>query len=358
VAGAPTPALVWLVGADGLRQYESLSPSPPMDRSRAFASGGLYVARSGWDAASSLLTIDAGPHGFLNGGHAHADALSVDLTVQGEPLFVDPGTYTYTVSAEWRDRFRDTRAHNAATVDGRASASPSGPFQWASRADARCDAWFDDGRTVLFSGVHDGFTQAAVSYRRTIVYLRPSIWIVRDEIHGAGEHNLAVHWQCHPSVSSEVTDGTVLLRNDHLRVSMMTAESAVWTRDEGWMSPMYGVREPISRLTALRRSRDAVCLTTMITAAPVEANIVALESGDPAPVQVQVHGRAGILLVGGGRFGGLETDAAVAWLERGPAGEPIAVTATSWSRLTVDGVACTQTARAGVHWVIGEGVKA
>jgi hypothetical protein len=366
VAGAATPALVWLLGADGLRQYESLSPAPRPDRSRAFASGGLYVARSGWDAASSLLTIDAGPHGFLNGGHAHADALSLDLTVEGAPLFIDPGTYTYTVSADWRDRFRDTRAHNAATVDGRASAVPSGPFQWASRATARCDAWFDDGQTVLFSGVHDGFEQreageageAGVAYRRTILYLRTAVWIIRDEIHGAGDHDLAVHWQCHPSVSANVADGAVLLSSDRLRVSMQTAETAAWSVDEGWVSPMYGVREPISRLTALRRGRDVVCLTSMIDAAG-GAKIVALESGSSAPVQVTVDGRAGVLLVGGGRFGGLETDAAVTWIELGAAGEPIAVTATSWSRLTLDGVPCpAQASRSGVRWVIDQAVKA
>jgi hypothetical protein len=360
VAGAPTPALVWLLGADGLRHFEALRPSPPPDRSRAFVRGGLYVARSGWDAASSLLTIDAGPHGFLNGGHAHADALSVDLTVQGVPLLIDPGTYTYTTSADWRNQFRDTRAHNAATVDQRASAVPSGPFQWASRATARCDAWFDDGRTVLFSGVHDGFEQApGVTYRRTIVYRRPSLWIVRDEIHGAGDHELAVHWQCHPSVSADVTDGMVLLRNNLLRVSMHTAESVAWSVGEGWMSPMYAVREPISRLTAVRRGADTVCLTTMIAAAPVEAKILPLDSRALSPVQVHVDGHVGMLLIGGGRLGGLDTDAAVAWIELGSGGEPVTVTATSWSRLTLDGVACTsQASRSGVQWVIGEAGKA
>jgi hypothetical protein len=66
-----------------------------------------------------------------------------------------------------------------------------------------------------------------------------------------------------------------------------------------------------------------------------------------------------MLLIGGGRLGGLDTDAAVAWIELGPGGEPVTVTATSWSRLTLDGVACTsQASRSGVQWVIGEAGKA
>ncbi len=49
---------------------------------------GYYVSRT---PTGDHLLFDAGPHGFLNGGHAHADALSVVLTVQGRPLLDRPG---------------------------------------------------------------------------------------------------------------------------------------------------------------------------------------------------------------------------------------------------------------------------
>ncbi len=106
VAGSPTAELVWLLGPNGLRRFNAIPHAPPTQLSKAFRDGGLYVVRSGWQSDSAMMTIDAGPHGFLSGGHAHADALSIDLTVHGQPVFVDPGTLTYTVSAENRDRFR------------------------------------------------------------------------------------------------------------------------------------------------------------------------------------------------------------------------------------------------------------
>ena len=69
--------------------------------------------------------FDCGRHGFLNGGHAHSDALSVVLTVAGRALLVDPGTATYTMDPEMRDRFRGTAMHNTVLVNGRPQADPA-----------------------------------------------------------------------------------------------------------------------------------------------------------------------------------------------------------------------------------------
>ena len=367
VAGGPTSELVWLLGADGLRAFQALQPAPPSGLSKAFPSGGLYVARSGWDAAASLVTIDAGPHGFLNGGHAHADALSIDLTVNGAPFVVDPGTYTYTMTREWRDQFRHTRSHNAATVDGRASAVPAGPFQWSTRVTSACDTWFDDGHVLLFSGVHDGFKPA--NYRRTVVYLRPAIWIIRDEFRAAGEgegegegkveHELAVHWQCKTgiTVSPEAGETLRLTSAEGPDVIIRTAEPAGWNVDETWISPMHGLRERSSRLTAARRGTDVICLTTMISGTVVEASLMPRDDNS-ARVDVRWGNRAGVLLFGGGRFGRLDTDAVVAWIEIGPDAEPHSVTAASYSRLTMDGVACGAPAGVGVQWTLRESIRA
>lgn len=49
--------------------------------------------------------------------HAHADALSFQLWLDGKALVVDPGTFTYEPGAQ-RDWFRGTRAHSTVAVDG------------------------------------------------------------------------------------------------------------------------------------------------------------------------------------------------------------------------------------------------
>jgi len=63
--------------------------------------------------------FDVGAHGYMNAGHAHADALSLTLSLANRPLLVDPGTSTYTMEPRLRDRMRGTSNHNTVTVDGR-----------------------------------------------------------------------------------------------------------------------------------------------------------------------------------------------------------------------------------------------
>jgi len=54
-------------------------------------------------------------HAYLSkqpSGHFHNDVGSITLAVDGIPVFVDPGSFVYTPSAVWRNRFRSVQAHN------------------------------------------------------------------------------------------------------------------------------------------------------------------------------------------------------------------------------------------------------
>ena len=64
------------------------------------------------------LAFDCGAPGpsFLP-AHAHADALSFQLWVDGRPMVLDPGTSTYT-AGDTRRRERGTESHSTVAVDG------------------------------------------------------------------------------------------------------------------------------------------------------------------------------------------------------------------------------------------------
>jgi hypothetical protein len=271
VAGVPSSELVWLLGKSGLDAFSRITPELPASNACWFRDGGTAVLRSGWDASASVLTIDAGPHGFMNAGHAHADALSIDLTIGGTPVLVDPGTYTYTVSPDWRDRFRETAMHNAVTVDGCSSATVAGPFQWLTRAESRCEQWEvnPEERVVLFSGSHDGFERLrpAVRYTRLVAYFEPDLWVVRDEISGSGEHELAVHWQCDTGISCHGGAGSLMLTRGRTEVlGLHVVETAAWRFYDGSVSPAYGSRESAAHITCSIRERDEGHLTTLLHA--------------------------------------------------------------------------------------------
>ena len=120
----------------------------------AYPDTGIFIIKSD----RLHLVVSAGPVGQNgNGGHGHNDKLSFELTVDGEELFLDPGTYLYTAIPEERNRFRSSPAHNTVLVRGEEQ-----------------NGWFK-GRTGLFSmkpnskcflfAIRDDFIDVGLEYR-------------------------------------------------------------------------------------------------------------------------------------------------------------------------------------------------
>jgi hypothetical protein len=79
-------------------------------RTFAYPDFGLYVFRS----ERLYLAVRCGSIGQRgSGGHAHNDQLAIELMVDGQDRFVDPGTYLYTPLPERRQQYRSVRAHYA-----------------------------------------------------------------------------------------------------------------------------------------------------------------------------------------------------------------------------------------------------
>ena len=220
--------LYWLLGRDGVEAFDSLTPDPTPLGSRAFPEGGLYVMRSG-DGRDYAL-VRAGSPAQAPMGHAHSDALSLELWVDGQPVFVDPGTYCYTSDLGARDRFRSTAAHNTVMIDGKEVGGNSlnepfrrepGPdvhvFEWEPKGDeARLVAQYDDG--------------GEVTYRRTVRYLAKSReWRIEDRLSGSS-HGV---WYWHLAPGRETPPATVT-------ASFQVAQKSVVAE----VSPRYGVSVP------------------------------------------------------------------------------------------------------------------
>ena len=253
--------------------------------SSALPSTGYFVSRS---ERGDHLTIDAGRHGFLNGGHAHADALTITLAIRGRPFLIDPGTGCYTIDPAVRDRFRSTRYHNTLTIDGRSQSIPDGPFHWRSTAHATALEWQAGTDADFFEGAHDGY--APVTHHRALL-ARPGCWIVVDRVLGAGVHLAEAHWHVDPlwetartslrSVQARHADGTtawILALSDECEVFHGSREQEL-----GWCAPVYGSLVPAS---AVRMRRTA--------SAPFEFVTVIVEAAEEPAVDVIPHEREGL----------------------------------------------------------------
>ena len=183
----------------------------PETQSVAFHNGGYYVMRDGWGPNANYLLFDCGPHGTMNCGHAHADALSFELAVNGSTLLVDPGTYTYTGSQEMRDWFRSSNAHNTVTLNNLSSSVPRGPFSWLTIARSECSWWITHERFDYVVGSHDGYNWLSepATHTRSIMFLKNNYWVLRDEVESLGDHQLKAY------VSSQFASGAVAQQGQH-----------------------------------------------------------------------------------------------------------------------------------------------
>jgi hypothetical protein len=332
VAGELAEETWWLLGEDGRRTFEQLDACPPAQESRAFADGGYYVMRDGWTHDSNYLLLDCGPHGFLNCGHAHADALSFELAAAGRTLLVDPGTYTYTTCPTLRDAFRTATAHNTLTVDGESSSVPDGAFTWKTIAVARPLSWISHKRFDYFAGMQEGYARLAspVTHSRNVLFLKQDYWILRDHVATAGAHHYQSHFHfaadTDPVIDSELSTSAVRERtNGEPGVEILAfGKGGTWWREEGWVSSHYAARTPAPVLIfSLSGVGDEEIVTFLVPRAASAANVQVreLEAHGGRAFEVQDGAVRDIVLLGSGlpvEAARMRSDFAWTWARFGP----------------------------------------
>ncbi|MGE3177089.1 MAG: alginate lyase family protein [Vicinamibacterales bacterium] len=262
----------WLLGPDASDAKIATAPVPTGPPSMALPDTGYFVSRS---PGGDHLVIDAGPHGFLNGGHAHADALALTLSVRRHPLLIDTGTAAYTIDPAVRDRFRATAAHNTVVVDGRSQSEPAGPFHWRTMTGARPTHWTAGHRFDDFEGEHDGYRP--VVHRRRVFVLHDDLLVVADHLDGPGTHAASAHWHLAPSwrvsrhdrLLTAVCEGVAVqtaFPEGHLEMFEGDAEAGL-----GWHSPIYGRIEPVTTVRVTARAPLPLWLCLVVGLDPVNA---------------------------------------------------------------------------------------
>lgn len=339
---------IWLLGPRASSSIARLEGGPPLWASRAFRTGGYFVMRDGWGPAASVMVLDCGPHGVMNGGHAHADALALDLTVQGVPVLVDPGTGSYSDPAI-RNHFRSTSAHNAVTVGGRSSSLEAGPFQWSEVAVASPEVWVASRGADFFRGRHDGYRglPAPVTVRRAVLHVHNEYWVVRDEICGSEskEHDVLVTFQSAEGLQMDLRgqERVVCWRGEGAVLSILTAGLGAGSRvtvDASRVAPCYGrlVEAPAMHVR-ISGAGQTSCWTLLV---PGEAEAVSCVSAQPD--MLEVTGPWGTDLVRIGTAGpwrarSIRGDVGCAWIRRSVSGGTLRTFACDGTTLLVDDVA-------------------
>ncbi|HEU4938834.1 MAG TPA: alginate lyase family protein [Vicinamibacterales bacterium] len=290
--GAPPEETLWMLGGDASRpKGRDMTRSVP---SRLFPDTGYAVLRS----PDAQTIFDIGQHGFLNGGHAHADALSIVMSIQGKPFLVDPGTCTYTINTERRNLFRSTAMHNTVTVDDRSQSIPDSPFHWKSAANATIRLWTSGQHFDAVEAEHDGYLPDM--HRRVVVRDGSGLWLIADHVIGDGDHKMDIRWHLDRAwrltqmadnvVSVEHWDGIVA------RIASTGARTQIERGELSWRAPVYGQHLPALTATVSHSGRAPLSVVSVIVAgAAPETATLSIQPVDVTLDNVDHHHRIGVV---------------------------------------------------------------
>ncbi len=160
----------------------------------------------------TAVLFDAAPIGpDYQPGHAHADTLSFELSVDGRREIVNSGVSTYDRNAD-RQAQRSTPAHNTATIDGANSSEVWASFRVARRArplQVRTD------HATFAEAAHDGYghLKDPVIHRRRLDLDQAGLRVT-DWIEAKREHRVELYFHLHPESMVAIVLDPKLMRSE------------------------------------------------------------------------------------------------------------------------------------------------
>jgi len=204
------------------------------------------------------LCLNVGGLGYGSlAAHGHADALAFTLHVNGEPVFVDPGTYAYHDERNWRDYFRGTRAHNTLVINKSDQAEILGPFLWGEKYSTEITHLELNENIFELEAEHSGYLQNFGAKHRRRISKKPvkdfnEKWTIKDEIAGNGNFYVELMFHVHPDRNAEQISKNIfkisgtgysvnLILPTHLNCRITSKETSP---PLGWFSPVLYQKSP------------------------------------------------------------------------------------------------------------------
>lgn len=334
---------MWLLGAASLPSREVAAASA----FSAFVDGGVFVLRRGPGTDRAVFRTGPGKDAPLAPGHMHADLLSLGLHVQGVPVLVDPGTYSYRSRADawprgeppWRRHFMSPQAHNGPCLGdldmldrGEGDFPAGSPKSWVRHdltlfaAELACVAATIEGKT------------AYAGHRRVLLQVGTEYWVVIDRFPANGTEPAYLNFQL-------AGDARLRSAGDAVFETIVSEACVGWATGNlsppvvycgsvsplaGWLAPAYGVLRPAPSLRLSPKDRSMPTAMALCPA-PLRARSVSCSpvGGGDLELVVDFGQYRDVLLIGTSSRDGAGLDAhgvhlrgTLAWL-RERDGEPM-----------------------------------
>lgn len=233
-----------------------------------YREGGVTLLKS--RDGRAMIGIDHGALGFGTiAAHGHADALSFQMYLDGEPVFADPGTYIYHMDLASRNAYRRTENHNTITIDGKDQSQMLGAFLWGKRAE--CTLLGDNirnsdtlsanrkenndntslpGGSLYIEAIHDGY--APVIHKRRYDFNGFNELLITDTLTGIRRE---ISWQL-SFVTGKAFSKVTLETESEAEFEKQTTET--------WISKRYGMQEKCDKVIFTGMSNHDMLIRTRI----------------------------------------------------------------------------------------------
>ncbi len=237
---------------------------------------GHFIFRKQKREKEIYLHFDAAPLGYLSiAAHGHADALSFLMHVNGFPVFVDSGTYSYHVSKQWREYFVSTMAHNTVCVDVENQATQAGDTMWLNHYQCTVLGMQQNCKVEIVKATHTGYKN--VSHTRTIEFIKEEdTFLITDEIknNDGKMHDINVLFHLHPDITlTDLNDKKILLLHPSgiklsLELDSIEGDLKILKGQEepilGWYSQSFMQKEPTTVISYNKKTKSSIKVITKI----------------------------------------------------------------------------------------------
>ena len=196
-----------------------------------------------WREGQNCLIFDVGAIGpkYLP-GHAHADTLSIECSINGKSLIVNSGTSDYQ-KGNLRSFQRSTAAHSTLTVNDTDSSEVWASFRVGRRATVSGRFLVEESQRSFFGAAHNGFMRLNGRFwHRRVIDCRSNCIIIKDEVQGQVSGNVKIYYYLAPTVKAKKIDQSrYQLINDQKMFSAFVNFSATNVKLEAsyWL-PEFG----------------------------------------------------------------------------------------------------------------------
>ena len=257
-----------LFGIKGKLLFDQITDGKPLQHSAFYKDEGHFIFRKQIENKEIYLHFDAAPLGYLSlAAHGHSDALSFTMNINGIPVFVDSGTYSYHVAKKWRNYFVSTMAHNTICIDSKNQAKQLGDTMWTDHYRCNVLSVTQTNENESVKANHNGYKNL-IHAREVRFDKKSDTFSILDEVKitDGKEHNCIILFHLHPKIKlTKISSNKVFLSHSSgIKITLSIDGFPGFSESKGQENPIFGwysdsfmQKEPSIVLFSIRKTRQS-----------------------------------------------------------------------------------------------------